>query len=327
MHIGVIILNWNGINDTLECIASLKALNYPSYKIIVVDNGSTDDSLLQLKTHHPDLTLIENKKNLGFAEGNNQGIMHAIEQGFEALLVLNNDTVVDPNLLNAFAEAHHTHPKAILGAKPYLYTQNTHFDHFGGNWNAKKGTFDLIGYRQQEDHLTWEKPFAVDYVCGCALFATTEVFKTVGLFDARFFLFWEEADFCFRAKKLGYSSFIAPQAKIWHKVSASFVGGKPHTTYFWWRNRLLWIEKHLSIKEMRQLYHRVVFFEIFKLLRHYGLYALRYGFSRLSHSPKHTTYKEKLLQTQAALCGAIHYLFRRFYAGPEWLFKKNIIRY
>lgn len=320
MRIAIILLNWNGITDTLECIESLKKLDYDSYHIIVADNGSSNDSVAILSKLHPDITLIENKKNLGFAEGNNRAIRYALEKGFDALLILNNDTIVDSRLLKAFSQTLLKNPQAILGAKVYLYAEQTTFDHFGGRWNAEKGEFDLVGHREQEDNITWETPFSVDYVCGCSLFASAEAFKKIGLFDARFFLFWEEADFCYRAKSLGYSLLVAPEAKIWHKVSASFVGGKPHVAYFWWRNRLLWIEKHLDKKARKDLYTRLLFPAIFKLMRHHLL--LSFQLSTLAFSKKKPQKKKQLQHSKAALYGVSHYALRRFYEGPSWLHKK-----
>ena len=170
MRIAIILLNWNGKKDTLECLHSLTHLTYQHYKVIVADNGSTDDSIQSISSLYPDVILIDNKKNLGFAEGNNRAITYALNNHFDGLLLLNNDTIVDPSLLDAFVSTAQKHPKAILGAKVYLYSQRDTLDHFGGSWNPHKAHFDLVGHRQQEDHTSWEHPFEIDYICGCALF-------------------------------------------------------------------------------------------------------------------------------------------------------------
>lgn len=323
MHIAVILLNWNGKKDTLECLCSLKNLEYEHYTVIIADNGSTDGSLQAISFLYPNVTVIDNKKNLGFAEGNNRAISYALDRGFGALLLLNNDTVVDPLLLKAFMATLQEHPKAILGAKVYLYSQKETFDHFGGCWNLYKGQFDLVGHRKQEDHSSWETPFEIDYVCGCALFARAEAFREIGMLDARFFLFWEESDFCFRAKKLGYTILVSPQAKIWHKVSASFIGGKAHTTYFWWRNRFLWIEKNLSPKEKWGVYSKALLPEIFKLIRHHLIRSLEYPFLKILKSSKCPEKKKKLHLSKAALCGVRDYILRHFYEGSSWIFTQK----
>ena len=180
---------------------------------------------------------------MGFAEGNNVGIRFALEKGADFILLLNNDTIVDPQLLAAFINTSKNNPKAgIFGAKIYLYDHPHQFDHFGEIGIAKRN-FDLIGNRIFDDDISWELEREIDYACGAALFIKREVFEKIGLLEPKFFLIWEESDFCFRARRRGFTTLIAPQAKIWHKVSASFCG-KPHSTYFWWRNRLLWIERN-----------------------------------------------------------------------------------
>ena len=253
----VIILNWNGKEDTLACLESLEKVNMP-YSLIVVDNGSNDDSVLAIRNTYPDIILLENRKNLGYAEGNNVGIRWALKNGADYLLILNNDTIVDPNILEGFLSTYESTPLAsILGGKTYLMKDPCRLDHLGGKWNSRTGTFDLIGSNEMGEN--WMKPFPLDYVCGCALFAKAEVFRKIGVFESRFFLFWEESDFCRRAKKEGFLSYFAPNAKLWHKVSASFTGGKAHTTYFWWRNRLFFMERNCSLREKISLFLRVIF--------------------------------------------------------------------
>jgi len=102
-------------------------------------------------------------------------------------------------------------------------------DHLGGKWNLEKGEFDLIGLQEPAD---FKFKGELDYVCGGSILARREVFETIGLLEPAFFLFWEDADFCMRAKKAGFGIGICHEARLWHKVSASFNGGKPHVAYF-----------------------------------------------------------------------------------------------
>ncbi len=322
MHVAIILLNWNGKSDTLQCLESLQAITYRSYEIIVADNGSSDGCLESIARNYPHVTLIDNQKNLGFAEGNNRAITYALTKKFDSLFLLNNDTIVDPYILQALTTASTKNPDTIFGCRTYLYTQKTIFDHFGGVWNQQRAQFDLIGYRKHDEDFPLTQAIDLDYVCGCALFAPSAVFRKVGLFDPRFFLFWEESDFCFRAKKLGCKLMICQEAKLWHKVSASFTGGKPHTTYFWWRNRLLWIEKNLEWKEKLFVYFHSLLPEIFKLYRHYFIKSCTYYLLK-PFSSSFNNHQEKLSYYKAALCGVHHYLLRRFYQGPHWLFKKK----
>ncbi len=306
-RIAVVILNWNGKKDTLACLASLKDQTHSPYEIIVVDNGSTDGSLEAIREAFPQVHRIESKTNLGCAEGNNLGIRCALERGADYLLLLNNDTDPDPGMLAAFYAARS--PDSILGAKLYLYDKPDIFDHLGGRWDPQTATFDLIANRMQDDHKSWEEPMELDYVCGAALFAPRAVFETVGLLEPRFFLIWEESDFCFRARRAGFTAKLCPQAKVRHKVSASFVGGKPHSTYFWWRNRLLFIERNCSLEEKRRLFRTIVFPEALHILK---LFLLKTALLYLSPPSKREAKKNNLRKQRAALLGVRDYLLKRF---------------
>ena len=315
MSLFVIVLNWNGKNDTLECLGSLQKVPTP-HQIVIVDNGSTDESVKVFKQEFPSATILENQENLGYAEGNNVGIRYALKNGASYLLILNNDTIVDPSFLDALLQT----DAGILGAKPLLYDDRTRLDHLGGIWNPKKGSFDLIGCHDEGDKWTCPKP--LDYVCGCALFAKAEVFEKIGLFEPRFFLFWEESDWCARARKAGYQPYFCPEAKLYHKVSASFTGGKAHMTYFWWRNRLFWIERNCTKQEKRRLYLRTLMPEIGHLLKLYPLKAMQL-FMLKSFKPKADLHerKKRLRNYKASLAGIKDYLLRRFGNGPSWIFK------
>lgn len=320
-QIAIILLNWNGKQDTLECLASLKKLTYPFHKIFIADNGSTDDSIESFSKNYPEIEIIDNKTNLGFAEGNNRAIQLALQKEFDYILLLNNDTIVDPFFLDAFLKLDALYPHHVLGGKIHLYSQPHLLDHLGGNWNLAKAEFNLIGYREEAS--LYSCPINVDYVTGCCLFASREIFEKVGFLDARFFLYWEESDFCQRAKNLGYFSKVCPEAKIFHKVSASFIGGKPHTNYFYWRNRFLFAEKNLSLKDLFFVWCFVFIPSMTKLVRHYILQYLQYGLAHFFWPHKKEKKLERIKLLKASLYGVKDYFFRKFFNGPSWIFKKN----
>ncbi|MBI3900540.1 MAG: glycosyltransferase, partial [Chlamydiia bacterium] len=110
----IILLNWNGKYDTLECLTSLKKLKPPKFQLLIVDNGSKDDSVIEIRKQHPHIPILETGQNLGFAEGNNVGMKWALSKGAEWILLLNNDTVVDPHLLEAFLAAAQEKPKGKI---------------------------------------------------------------------------------------------------------------------------------------------------------------------------------------------------------------------
>jgi len=321
MSLFIIILNWNRKQDTLECLSSLEKVS-PSHETVVVDNGSTDGSAQAIRSTFPKITLLQNKQNLGYAQGNNVGIRYALSKGASHLLILNNDTTVSPDFLAAFLNTMKAHPNiAVLGAKPHLYADQNRLDHLGGMWNAQKGTFDLIGLHEEASK--WTTLQSLDYVCGCALFAKAEVFQKIGGFEPRFFLFWEESDWCFRARKAGFPSYFCPDAKLYHKVSASFSGEKAHTTYFWWRNRLFWIARNCTQKEKQKLYFRTLLPEIFHLFKLYPLKRAQLFLLKTFKPHENVKAREqKLKNYQAALTGIKDYMIGRFGNAPSWVFKK-----
>jgi GT2 family glycosyltransferase len=283
-------------------------------------NGSEDDSVSMIHKCFPSITLLETGKNLGYARGNNVGICHALTAGAEYLLLLNNDTIVDPDILKGFLKTYETHPDAsILGAKTCLYNERNRLDHLGGIWNSRKGKFDLIGVKEHAEN--WKIPILLDYACGCALFIKTEVIKRVGELEPRFFLFWEESDFCFRAKKEGFFTYFSPEAKLFHKVSASFKGGKPETTYYWWRGRLLFIERSFSPAERFSLTFRTLLPEIGHLFKLYLLKKTQlFLLKHLKPTTDRSKQEEKLSILYASLLGVKDYLFRRFNSCPHFRF-------
>ena len=314
-RISIIVLNWNGKQDTLECLRSLQRAPTPHH-LIVVDNGSSDDSVVAIRSTYPQATLLETGKNLGYAEGNNVGIRFALKKKTDFLLILNNDVIVDPAILNRFLTTYARYPFSILSGIPYLHSDPTTLDHLGGKWNPKAGEFDLIGWRAASFE---ETACSLDYGCGCALFSSAEVFRAVGEFDARFFLFWEEADWCFRAKRQGIQVLSCPEAKLQHKVSASFTGRQPYADYFWWRNRLLWIEKNCSKQAQVYLTFRVIAPAICRLMRHAFLTSFRALLTKKSRARKRAAIEQQRQRYRAALAGIKDYCCRRFYNAPRHL--------
>ncbi|MES2122814.1 MAG: glycosyltransferase family 2 protein [Chlamydiota bacterium] len=253
--ISVIVLHYANLSDTQECLASLSSVDDPHFNILLIDNGTGDPALEQLKA--PGLTLIRNAHNLGFAEGNNVGIRYALDHGAGAVLLLNNDTTVAPSLLTAFRQASQLFPQAgALGAKIYFYDDPPVIWHAGGMIDRKTVHCRHLGCGDTDREKRWENYQEVDYVCGCALFATRQAIEAAGLLAPEFFLMWEEVDWCYRMRMAGYPSLFVPQAKLWHKISQSFEEGNrcPSRLYYYCRNRLLFLKRHFSFKERVRFY-------------------------------------------------------------------------
>ena len=320
LKVAIIVLNWNGKRDSVACLESLAQLDYPNYDVILVDNGSTDGSAPYLRERFPTILYLEIPHNLGFAGGNNIGMQHALNRGAEFILLLNNDTVVSADLLTRFVHAFDDHPQAgILGANIYLFDQRDTLDHLGGMWNKSAANVDLVGFREKR---AADGPCThLDYVCGACMIIKKTVIETIGLMEADYFLYWEENDYCLLAKKAGFWVMNCPQAKIWHKVSASVVGGKPHASYFWWRGRLLWISRHYTGSEKASLYLRILLPAILKLYKITFLKSLQLSLLRLFRPQTERTERTyKLQSTQAALAGVRDYFLKRFDQGPSWIY-------
>lgn len=318
--ISIILLNWNGKAETLACLHSLYLLTQAPFEIIVVDNGSTDGSLEAIAEQYPQATLLPTGENLGFAEGNNIGIRYALGRGAEWVLLLNNDTEVSPSFLSHLSSYILSHPQAsIIGAKPCLFTERDRLDHLGGVWNPSTARFDLIASRLPEKELSSLKLPPLDYACGCSLLIKKELFTAIGFLEPSFFLIWEEADLCYRARKAGISIDLCLDATLWHKVSASFVGGKPHSTYYWWRNRLLWIERNCSRREKWNLHFKIILPEVFQLWKLRIFKTIQIQFTKIFNSSKNQVERQqKLRQYKAALQGVSDYLLGRLGPGPTW---------
>ena len=248
-RIGVVVLNWNGRDDTLECLKSVFDIEYPNFETILVDNGSQDGSVAAIRSKYPELRIIETHANLGFAGGNNVGITDAIGRGAVCIFLLNNDAVVAPDILDVLVQAAENHPNAgAFSGKIYCYGDPKRIWCAGALWKDGEANFVYPGAGQLDDGISFEGVVETDYASGCAMFIHADLVREVGLLDPLFFLTFEETDWCYRLRRRGFGCLVIPQAKIWHKGSASFGSDdSPLYLYFYTRNRLLWAERHLGL--------------------------------------------------------------------------------
>ncbi len=218
------ILNYNGKIDTEECLNSIKKLNYNNFKTVVLDNGSTDDSVSYLKEKFPGIELIENNKNLGFAEGNNVGIKYALMQGAEYVLILNNDTIVSTSFLkNLIDVATKDKTIGIIGPKILYYDKRDRIWFAGGKIYLWLGNSWHIGNRRKDSD-RFNKIIEEDYQTGCALLIKKETINRIGMFDSQYTAYFEDVDLCRRVKEHKYKVVCVQYAKIWHKISRATGG-------------------------------------------------------------------------------------------------------
>ena len=239
--VSIIIVNWNAKNYLKKCIESLLEQTYQNFEIIFVDNASTDDSVEFVKTNFPKIKIIQNKENLGFAQGNNIGIKES--QG-EIICLFNPDAVAKSDWLSILVSTLESSEKigAVTGKMFYLG------DEYGENqifctW-SKIDPYSAMPYNFYEN----EPGSNVDYLTGAAMLLKREVLEKVGLLDPGYFLYFDETDWCARIIRAGYELVYVPNAEVWHKVSAS-ISDSEKKIYYMERSRI-----RFAIKNFDQTY-------------------------------------------------------------------------
>lgn len=321
--VAIIILNWNGWKDTIECLESIQGITYPNYQVVVVDNGSTDDSIVKIKEwadgkmkaeskfvkynldlkpvfyieydrktaenggikkyekelekHLPNrkLVIIQTSENLGFSAGNNIGIKYALDNYASYVLLLNNDTFVDKQFLKQLVQTAINYDQiGILGPKVLLWDKPNTIQVVGATINLWTGRGKILegGTIDSINSSKIKEVKEVDWVTGSCMLIKKDVFKIIGLFDERFFLFWEEVDFCLRAGKAGFQVVSVPHSKIWHKGARS--SDKTQRSYHLIKSRAILMKKHSHI------------FQLFIFLFFYILSAFKNAFIPLVQGNK-----------------------------------------
>ena len=267
----VVILAWNGRDDTLECLHSLEYVWNEKTNGVLVDNGSTDGTVEAVREQYPGLEILQTGENLGFTGGNNVGIRHALKMGADYIILLNNDTVVDQNFVREMLNvASRDESIGFVCPKIYFYDPPGLIWFAGARFHAWCGYGRMVGYREK-DCGQYDEVREIDRPCGCAVLVPRRLCEEVGLMDPSLFLYADEIEWMLRAKKKGFKVFFAPKAKVWHKVSAS-VGqeGHPDALYYGVRNTLYALNSHepftsALLRDLRNLMVVMVFlFSAFK---------------------------------------------------------------
>lgn len=251
----IILVNYNGINDTIECIESLKKINYSNYKIIIIDNGSSDNSVNILREkYNSEIKIIDLKKNYGFAGGNNIGINMALNENIDYVLLLNNDTVVEKNFLKELVIlAENNKQIGVVGGKIYYFDDKKKIWYAGAKINTLTGKTKHIGV-DEYDKGQYDKISETDYVTGCMMLVSTNVIKRVGNMDESYFLYYEETDWSVRIKNAGYKLIYQPNSIIYHKVSRSTKKINHVMGYYYDRNSYYFVMKNYGILNKSFMY-------------------------------------------------------------------------
>jgi hypothetical protein len=242
----LVVLNWNGLADTSECLDALRAVTYPDYQTIVVDNGSSGDDAKALRERFGDSArVIASPENLGFAGGCNLAMREALAGDADYVLLLNNDVTVDRRFLDELVWAAEGLPDAAaLCPKIYFHDRPTVICSTGGRLNPWAGAARQVG-RGEEDRGQFEQVAERDYADGACMLIKREALERVGLLDEEYFAYWEETDWCARAAEAGYRCYYVPAARVWHKTARSQA---PDSDYYYLfrRNALLFLRKRKS---------------------------------------------------------------------------------
>lgn len=276
LKLATVIVNWNNFPDTRSCLQSLFAADHRdiSLHVIVVDNGSDDDSLTRLTEEFGnDVEIMASPQNLGFAGGNNLAIRRALAQGADLVLLLNNDTVVAPDLFKKLLAACMAHPNVgIFGARIYYHNVPNRLWYAGGKVMRWAGRTRHLGFGKL-DNPSYQRSRPVTFITGCFMLVRRAVFEKIGLLDETLFLYFEDVDFCLRARRHGYAMLYAPGMVIWHKVGAGARGQYSwQYLYYQTRNRYLVLRKDENC-----------LYQLWLLLLHIFLYGvLRSGLVAIS---------------------------------------------
>lgn len=265
--VSIVILNWNGLKDTIECLESLEKIDYSNYKIIVVDNNSegNDAGILEKKYRNYKynknyINVIRSKKNLGFGGGNNMGIRTILEEGkSKYILLLNNDTVVEPNFLKELVKTAENNSRlGIVGGKILYYNKPNKIWYAGGKLDLLRGSgYHFFQGKINQSEISGE--IDVTFITGCLMLIKKELFKKIGLLPEEYFLSVEDVDFCYNVISQGYKLKVNLNSKIYHKVSVS-KGGENSVIddYYVTRNRIYFMLR--KIKNKKYLIPFMVFF-------------------------------------------------------------------
>jgi GT2 family glycosyltransferase len=244
--LNIYVLNWNQPNLTVDCVNSLvNQSENIKFKIIIIDNGSTDNSIIIFKSKFPEIQILENQMNLGFQGGMNRGLSHGFNQNADYILILNNDTIADPMMIE---ELFKNLPKdaALISPIIYYYDSPNRIWSMGGKINPIfLEVTRFLDFSQSPP----QKAIIHEFIPSCAWLLKSEIITKIGYLDESYYpIYYDDLDYCLRIKRQGYKIYIIPQAKLWHKVSLSSGGEKsPNERYLMARNSGYYFRKNMKI--------------------------------------------------------------------------------
>jgi len=270
----IILVNYKKYKDTIVCLDSLKEITYPNYKVLVIDNSSGNESVSVLRGKYSDLNIVELKKNLGFAGGNNVGIKHAIEKNFPYILLLNNDTSVKSDFLDLLMDAMLADEETGIAGAMILYPNSKKiWCQGGGGISWLNASAVHKNAEKTLDSISIESPIhEADFITGACMLIKSDVIRKIGLIDESYFMYLEDLDFCLMAKKY-YKFTVNTESYVYHHVGSSTGGVDSFlSTYYVFRNKLFFIQKHLRGFRKGLAY---IFYFLYSFLRRQPVWMLK----------------------------------------------------
>lgn len=258
LAVAVIVLHWRGLDDTVACLTSLGQQAGVQLRVILVNNDEANADAGLLHAQFPSAVHLNTGRNLGYSGGNNVGLEHALAAGYEHILVLNNDTLLEADcLLNLCRETSGQPSVAAAAPKSYFFAQRNVI-YFAGGRISPEGYTEHIGVGLA-DSPQFDQATDCDWLTGCAILFRAEALRRIGLFEPRYFVCFEDSDWSLRARRAGYRLRYAAQARLWHKVSPNFgQTWSPSYTYYYTRNNLWWIERNFPARRWLALYRHAL---------------------------------------------------------------------
>lgn len=260
----IILLNYKGVEDTLQCVKSLEEIDYTNYEIVIVDNASPDNSFEVLKENLGSKHMVMSSgRNGGFAFGNNVGIEYALKNGAEYILLLNNDTIVEKDFLKPLVSS--LEADSFIGISTGLilnYFNKEKVWFAGGELNWKKFYgYHLYENNNIEDIKDKNKSRVITFATGCLMLIRAKVLTEVGLLPEEYFMYYEDVDYCAKVQEKGYKIFYNPSSIIYHKISASTGEGESPFAVAWnTRNRIKFMKKYKNKVSIYDYYFSKIFF-------------------------------------------------------------------
>lgn len=233
----IILVNYKSYKDTIECMESLRRINYDNFKVVIIENGSNDNSYELIKKHCRDEVVIKSEKNLGFAGGNNLGIEIAMSDCAEYVMLLNNDTIVESDfLIHLYETFNYDKNVGIVGCKINYYNNKNIINYGGGEivWNK----FTTVFFDTDKVDTNDKGVKEITFVSGCAMMISRSTIEKIGMLDHSYFMYYEDTDYCAKAMQAGFKLLYQPKSKIYHKISSSSGGDlSPFVLYWSTKNR------------------------------------------------------------------------------------------